>query len=261
MNAIKMIFAFSLSVFAAFAIAEPVVVQGEELRNLVVTDKGTTWTLSNGSRLTFLPNGKLYDCAVRQSGNVDCDAGTYVLTENSVERKYENWFGEADGHRKVVIKRDGSKVIFNGFDVVKYDEAPTLLPPPPLTTAELAIKKAATQRWLARDSISIRLWSKGNGQQEAGIIGMTAIASTLEAFPRKGKMNTHSTGDQCWKGQIDANIFERNGDLVMQLEPQASYCDYRVEYVFDPITMRGKSIVLFKNGRKSVSSSWVELLN
>lgn len=127
MNALKKIVAMLMFLFAGFAAAEQVLVQGAELKGLVMTEQGSTWTLSNGSRLTFLPNMTLVDCTGKP-GWETCDDGTYVLTDNSIERKYNTWFKEAGGARKAVVKKDGDKLVFNGFDVVKYSMTPTLLP-------------------------------------------------------------------------------------------------------------------------------------
>jgi hypothetical protein len=112
--------------FMTGAAAEPVTIQGDELKSLVVTQKGTTWTLSNGSRISFFPDGKLLHCTAK-AGYETCDDGTYFVTDNSIERKYQHYYKKTGGFINIEVKRDGDKLIFDGFEV-KYSTIPTLLP-------------------------------------------------------------------------------------------------------------------------------------
>ena len=107
---------------------EDVALRGDEFKNLIMTEKGSTWTTSNGSRLTFLPNGQLIHCAGEKPGHERCDDGTYVLADNSIERKYNTWYRSTGGLRKVGLKKNGDKLTLGGLDVVKYSPTPTLLP-------------------------------------------------------------------------------------------------------------------------------------
>ncbi len=115
-----------VSLFVGVAHAQQAV-QGDELKKFVLAEKGTTWTLSNGSRLSFFQDGTLLDCTGKQ-GFESCDDGVYTITDSSIERRYNTWFKEVGGSRKAVVKKDGGKLIFNGFEVVKHSEPPTLVP-------------------------------------------------------------------------------------------------------------------------------------
>jgi hypothetical protein len=256
MNAIKTIVVLTMFAFAGIVLAEPVVLQGEELKAYAVGENGRTLTIADGEKISFFTNGTFLNCNPKG----DCDKGTYVVEPTKLVRHYENWKLNGSNFMPIIFKKDGTDEYFNVRKIVSRSDVPTLLPPAPLTLEELTAKKTAAQKWLAKDSITIRLWSKAHGQQEAGMVGLTAIASNLEAFPRLGKVNTYHRGDPCWAGQVNANIFERDGDLVMQMKPQASYCEYDIEYVFDPITKQGRSLVTFKNGTKFTSPSRPELL-
>jgi len=115
-----------LAVFATSAVHAELV-QGDELKALIVTEKGSTWTLSDGARLTFFPNGQLIDCNGKP-GWESCDDGTYVFTDYTVERKYNNWNKNTGGARSAAIKREDGNFIFNQTTVVKYSLVPTLVP-------------------------------------------------------------------------------------------------------------------------------------
>jgi len=128
---VKLIATVAIALFVGLAVAEPVVVQGEELKNLIVTKRGTTWVLNNDTQtqVSFLPDNKIYACDILKNGTSDCDGGTYTVSESRVETKFGRWYAKTGGERMVVIKKDGDNLTLNDSEVVQYTRIPTLFQP------------------------------------------------------------------------------------------------------------------------------------
>ncbi|GAB3479561.1 hypothetical protein [Polaromonas eurypsychrophila] len=102
------IFAFFL-LFTNTAFAQPVVIQGEELKTYVVGEKGRKFTIADGETISFLPDGTFVNCNPKQ----DCDSGTYVIETSRVVRKYDSWKLNGSSLMPITFRKDGADEFFN----------------------------------------------------------------------------------------------------------------------------------------------------
>lgn len=69
------------------AFAQPVLIQGEELKAYAVGEKGRTLTIADGEKITFFPDGTFLDCNPKGF----CDKGSYAIEPARIVRLYDKW--------------------------------------------------------------------------------------------------------------------------------------------------------------------------
>lgn len=298
MNAIvKLLSAALLFVCAGFACAAPTPVEGEELKKLIVTEKGTTWTLSNPTqtRITFLPDGRMYAC---NNGISNCDAGTYIVQEDAVAIKMESWYAQTSGQRKVTFKKEGQNLLLSDIVVSLRSEVPTLMPPETqwkpasvtlvfggraedvytetpsvklkqymsnlvsageLSTERIAQRTAASRAVMAQEKITIRYTSKMVGVQEAGMKNVTEASTEFEVFPKNQEFIFYRVLSLCTKGSVKAVFaIDSQGFLIMQPVTRFNDCE-KFQYVFDTLSRKG-IVTSVQNGQLLLGEARVELL-
>ncbi len=232
---VKSLVALAMFAFANFAAADPVVVHGEELKNLIVTDKGTTWSLATPTktRVSFLEGGALYVCQTLANGQGECDSGRYALTENSVDTKMQRWFSQTGGERKMEIKKDGDKLFMNGFQVMERSSVAILFPPTGAeVSTQLAAKGAAAKELLSRSSFIVNQRGKNS-------ISGAEFSANYEASPLKGTFRFWRSIDDCERHEVKTDYsIDDQGNVVMVFTwPFAGCPNYRMK--IDPQTKVG----------------------
>jgi hypothetical protein len=272
MNAIKwaLFAAFAAVVAGSNALAEPVVVRGEELRNLILTEKGTTWVLSNETQtqISFLPGNKVYACEAQKTGWSDCDSGTFTVTESSIETRLKRLYSKSDGTRTALVKKDGDNLMLDGFEVIQYTRIPTLFPPSreetplrkkPVTADERELLKKASEALLQRDVFSIGTeytLSADNQMLAAG----GKWRNSYDAHPKQGYTFFNVNSNPCFNGRAKTEFsVDQDGFLVLNFVPNLHDCT-GMKYIFHPITGQGQIRFIdpiTKTERVSSNKIWV----
>jgi hypothetical protein len=255
MNVLKT-FALVALVFLGNAFAEPVVVQGEELKNLIITEKGTTWVLSNETQtqVSFLPDGKVYACDVLKNGSSDCDSGTFTVTAGSVETKFTRWYAKTGGARTIVVEKDGGNLRMNDFEVVQYTRIPTLFQP---SLEEIAARKARADAEIATKKDSI---AAAEAYRQMEIIKMTAHVRDyggipyeigVEVYPREMRTKFSKSGSYCEVGYLATSLsITSEGNVAIDIEPRFHGCE-KIHPEINPVTRKVTVYVTSQGGQKS----------
>lgn len=215
------------------AAVAPILLSGKELRDLVVTEKGTTWTLNNSAktRITFMPDGNAYACEVRSSGEQVCDSGTYLVAEVSVQTSWHQWYSATAGKREVVISKKGEGLLLNDREVLSRTDVATLAPPSAeVVAAKIAAKRALAQSYLSKDVIKMTAHIKDHG----GI----HITLDVRAYPLESKMQVFGSGSYCELSKLDASFSVTDrGDIKIARSPRMNGCAY-LEIEIDPLAQK-----------------------
>lgn len=238
MNAFKSaLIAAAMFMFAGFAAAEQVPVQGDNLKAYVVGEKGRTFTITGGERISFFTDGTFVNCNSKQS----CDKGSYTIEPTRVMRNYDNWQANGSSAMPIIFKRDGTDEYFNIRKVSSRSEKPTLLmsdefPSMSPSADELAAKKAAASAYLQSDVIKM----VGYG---SGVMGMS-LSFEIESYPKKKETVTikaSAVGDEnsrCQKGSLQTTFsVTAEGNLAVGISPLITGCSH-FHLLIDPLSKK-----------------------
>jgi hypothetical protein len=251
MKAIRILVTSAMYSFVGIAAASGLVVLGSgELKGYVVGDKGRTFTIEDGERITFFTDGTFVNCSPRQT----CDKGTYAVEASKIMRTYENWLVNGSKIAPIIFRRDGGVQYFNIRKIVDRTDAPELQETEQqflastrlLSTAQVAPEELAKRRQRSAELLmeeSIKIEAIYRIDEAAGnpIARNTLWTQVWEALPLAGSFRYYltGTGSPCLRGELKATFSTNpNGLFRVEVISRLPECA-NVAYLFDPISQVG----------------------